>query len=348
MLIGWLPEIRLASRPTVGGKGASLGELTHAGIRVPPGFVVTTGAFETSLAALDAEGAIRREIAALDGKDLARVSEASRRIRDRIEGAPLPASIESAIRAAHATLCGSDTDAPLAVRSSATSEDSAEASFAGLQDTLLWVRGSDAVVAALRQCWASLYSVESVTYRLRLALAESQVAMGVVIQRMVDSRSSGVMFTRSPTTGDRSVVTIEGSWGLGSAIVSGEVTPDKFVVSKVTGEIAKRDIASKGTEHRPAPGGRGVAASDIPADRQAQPCISDTEIAGLVELGKRVERHYGSAQDIEWAVDAGGELYLLQSRPETVWSAREIKPVATPRASPFEHLLATFGGKPRS
>jgi pyruvate,water dikinase len=347
MHIEWFDNIRLASRPTVGGKGASLGELQSAGIKVPPGFVVTTSAFEASLAAIDPDGTIRRAIAGLDGTDLARVTLVTREIRERIEHASLPAAVQSEIVEAHAALCGRE-DVPLAVRSSATSEDSAEASFAGLQETLLWVRGADAVLAALRSCWASLYSVESVSYRLRLRLSETDVAMGVVIQRMVDSRSSGVMFTRSPTTGDRSVIAIEGSWGLGSAIVSGEVTPDKYVVSKVTGEIVKRDVSEKTVEHLPAPDGHGVRASEIPEERRKAPCLSDDEVHGLVDLARRVERHYGAAQDIEWAVARDGGTFLLQSRPETVWSARDAKPVATPRQNPFDHVLAALGGKPRT
>lgn len=342
--IAWFDNIRIASRPTVGGKGASLGELTFAGIRVPPGFVVTTAAFEAHLAALDPDGSIRSAIAKLDGGDLQRVGEVTRAIRERIESVPLPRQVELAIVEGHASLCDTDNRSPVAVRSSATSEDSAEASFAGLQDTLLWVKGADEVLKAVRRCWASLYSVESVTYRLRLAMSESQVAMGVVVQRMVDSRSSGVMFTRSPTTGDPSVITIEGSWGLGSAIVSGEVTPDKFVASKVTGEIGKRDIAHKMHEHVPAATG-GVLAADIPPSRQHLACISDEEIAGLVALARRVETHYGAAQDIEWAIGHDGVTYLLQSRPETVWSAREVQPVAAPRANPFDHVLAALSGK---
>jgi pyruvate,water dikinase len=178
-------------------------------------------------------------------------------------------------------------------------------------------------------------------------MPESQVAMGVVIQRMVDSRSSGVMFTRSPTTGDPSVIAIEGSWGLGSAIVSGAVTPDKFVVSKVTGDIVTRTVAAKHIEHVPEMP-QGVRTLEVAAERQSVPCLSDAEIGGLVEIAKRVERHYGTAQDIEWAVDRAGTTYLLQSRPETVWSAREVKPLAAPKQNPFDHVLAALSGKPRA
>ncbi len=346
--IGWFNEVGLKDRPTVGGKGASLGELTAAGIRVPPGFVVTTAAFEQFLAAADKDGSIRNRVAALDGADLPAISTASDEIRARIEQSPLPGPLHEAITHAYGRLCDGKGDVPVAVRSSATSEDSEEASFAGLQDTFLWVRGADQVVKWVRTCWASLYSTESISYRLRLKLPEDQLAMGVVVQQMVDSLCSGVMFTRSPTTGDRSVVTLEGSWGLGSSIVSGEVTPDKYVISKVTGEIANRAVAAKTVEHVPVPDG-GVSEQAVPEDRQNSPCLSDDQIAELVGIAKRVEQHYGCPQDIEWAVArdnrAGEGIYLLQSRPETVWAAKEVKPVATPKARPFDHVIGLLGGQ---
>jgi pyruvate,water dikinase len=233
----------------------------------------------------------------------------------------------------------------VAVRSSATSEDSDEASFAGLQDTHLCVQGTDAVLHSLRACWASLYSLESVSYRLRLKLPERQVAMGVVVQRMLVSRASGVMFTRSPITGDRSVIAIEGSFGLGSAIVSGEVTPDKYVVNKVTGDIVKRTLSAKAVRHISA-GDGGVRVEQVGDAEQLLPALSDQEVRELAALGKRVERHYGAPQDIEWAIapDAEGteRIHLLQSRPETVWSRRDAKPVAQPAARAYDHVLAAL------
>ncbi len=167
----------------------------------------------------------------------------------------MPDAVREAILAAHAKLCEGSADLPVAVRSSATTEDADDACFAGLQDTYLWVLGGDEVLHKVRECWASLYSVESVCYRRKHGLPEAGVAMGVVVQRMVDARCAGVMFTRSPTTGDRSVVTIEGAWGLGSAVVSGEVTPDRWVVAKITGEISVRDISDKHIQQLPAAGG---------------------------------------------------------------------------------------------
>jgi pyruvate,water dikinase len=322
-----------------GGKGASLGELLRAGIRVPDGFVVTTAAFRTTVGAL----ALAERVTALDAA--ADLTAPCAELRSVVESAPLPDDVAAAVTAAYEALAGPDQ--PVAVRSSATSEDSAEASFAGLQDTYLWVRGADAVLAAVRRCWASLYSVESVAYRLRRGLAEDDLAMAVVVQRMVDSRSSGVMFTRSPLNGDRSVVCVDASWGLGSAVVSGEVTPDSFVVSKVTGEVAKRFIATKCTWHRPDPAGSGVVDRDVPGELQDIPSISAEELAELVATARRVEAHYGSPQDIEWAIDDAGEVFLLQSRPETVWAEKDASAarLATPAARPFDHVLNMLGGK---
>jgi len=347
--VRWFRDISLDDRPLVGGKGASLGELERAGIPVPPGFVVTTGAFEAALAAIDPDGTIRRRVAALDADDLPAVTAAAASIRERFMGGALPERLVAEVSGAYRVLATEDARTPVAVRSSATSEDSAEASFAGLQDTHLCVQGAESVISSLRACWASLYSRESVSYRLRLKLPEEQVAMGVVVQRMLASRASGVMFTRSPVTGDRSIIAIEGSWGLGSAIVSGEVTPDKYIVSKVTGEILKRNVSIKALRHVADPAG-GVRVEAIADALQQQPVLSDAEITALAILGRKVERHYGVAQDIEWAIapdaDREDRLYLLQSRPETVWARRDAQPVAAPTQRSYDHVLAALS-KPK-
>ena len=342
-VVAWFDSIGLSDRPAVGGKGGSLGELTRAGIAVPPGFVVRTEAFEQFILALDAAEPLRAPVEALDPDDLERAQAITAAIRTRIEAAPLPAPVEAAIRAAYAELAGADQ--PVAVRSSATTEDAEDASFAGLQDTYLWVIGPDQAVDKVRSCWASLYSVESVCYRRKHGLPEAGVAMGVVVQRMVDARCAGVMFTRSPTTGDRSVIAIEGAWGLGSAVVSGEVTPDRWVVAKLTGEIPVRDVSDKHIRQVPTPGG-GIHDEETPADLRNAPCLSDAELQQLREIGRKAERHYGRPQDIEWAVENGsGAILLLQSRPETVWSTREIAPAATAQANPLNHLMTVFGGR---
>jgi phosphoenolpyruvate synthase/pyruvate phosphate dikinase len=343
VLVRWFSDIGLSDRPTVGGKGASLGELTQLGVAVPEGFVVTTAAFETALLAMDPQGTIRSQIGQLkSGDDLEAVTRVSENIRARFARADLPPKLIAAISEALASLAAPAH--PVAVRSSATSEDSSEASFAGLQDTYLGVRGEEAVLRALCNCWGSLYSRESVSYRLRLSLLESQVAMGVVVQRMLDSRSSGVMFTRSPLTGDRSVIAIEACFGLGSALVGGEVTPDKFVVSKVTGEIVTRTVSLKTLRHALEDG--GVRSEPLGAQQQQAPAVSDAEIFQLIEVARRVEQHYGCPQDIEWAIapDAAGQqqVYLLQSRPETVWARRDSAPIAKPTARAYDHVLAAL------
>lgn len=341
--IAWFADIGLADRPAVGGKGGSLGELTRAGIAVPPGFVVRTEGFEAFVTALDAAEPLRAPVEALDPADLDRAGKVTAAIRARVEAAPLPAEVEAEIRTALARLAPDGE--PVAVRSSATTEDSEDASFAGLQDTYLWVIGADQVLDAVRRCWASLYSVESVCYRRKHGLPEAGVAMGVVVQKMVDARCAGVMFTRSPTTGDRSVVTIEGAWGLGSAVVSGEVTPDRWVVAKLTGEIPVRDISDKHIRQVPLPGG-GIHDEDVPDQLRTAPCLSDAELLALKDIARKAERHYGKPQDIEWAIENGSSaILLLQSRPETVWAQKEAAPAATAQANPLSHLMTVFGGK---
>lgn len=342
--IGWFADIGLADRPSVGGKGGSLGELTQAGIPVPPGFVLRTAGFDAFIAQLEREAPLRARVQALDADDLTGITAASGDLRARIAAAPVPPALAAELAAALQALCGEDAMAPLAVRSSATTEDAEDASFAGLQDTYLWVKGAASVEARLRDCWASLYSVPSIAYRRRQGIAESAVSMAVVIQRMVDARAAGVMFTRSPTTGDRSVIVIEGAWGLGSAVVSGEVTPDRFVVGKITGEISVREIRDKHQRHVPDPAG-GVIEQETPAALREVPCLGDEDIARLREVGRRIERHYGRPQDIEWALDQDGALRILQSRPETVWSTRDAAPVAQAESNPLRHVMNVFGGR---
>ena len=342
--ISWFAEVGLSARPQVGGKGASLGELQGAGIAVPPGFVVRTAAFERFLEAIEAEHPVRRHIESLRGEDLPAVTACCETVRRRLEEAPLPAELREQIEAAHARLCGAPGRA-LAVRSSATTEDAADASFAGLQDTYLWVPDLSQTLQRVRSCWASLYSVESVSYRRRRNLPEQAVAMAVVVQAMVDARTAGVMFTRSPTTGDRSVITIEGAWGLGSAVVGGEVTPDRWVLGKVTGEVTVREISDKAICHAPASGG-GIEARPVLQALRDAPCLSDEELQTLRAIARRVERHYGCPQDIEWAVErTSGEVLLLQSRPETVWSSKEAVPVARAAGNPLTHVMTIFGGR---
>jgi pyruvate,water dikinase len=347
-----LPE---ASGPAnVGGKGASLGDLVRAGIPVPPGFVVTVSCFTAAMAVVDPSGDLRTRICALDAADLGAIARAAAAFRSLITAAPLPDAVMTAIASAYSRLgTGGGAEeiminTDVAVRSSATMEDGAAASFAGLQDTYLGVSGASSVFEHVRRCWASLYNDESVTYRRRLGLPEDSLGMAVVVQLMVRPRTAGVMFTRSPVSGDRSVVAIEGTWGLGSALVSGDVTPDSFVISKITGEITGRRVSGKGRIHSFLPNGGGVTIEDTPASLVCEPCLTDDEIRALADIGRRVEAHYGAPQDIEWALlpgdaPAAERIVLLQSRPETVWAARASAPVAAPKRRAADHVLSLFG-----
>ena len=342
--IRWFADITLNDRATVGGKGGSLGELTRAGITVPAGFVVCTSAFESFLAELEKEVPIRSRVAALNLHDLNGIRLLSKDVRARIRAASLPSDLCAEIVAAHAELCGAKPQIPLAVRSSATTEDAEDASFAGLQDTYLWVMSSADILKNVLSCWASLYSVPSLAYRLKGEVPEGGVSIAVVVQQMVDARTAGVMFTRSPLTGDRSVITIEATWGLGSAMVGGEVTPDRFVIAKITGEVSVREISDKQIQHVPAAEG-GVKKVTTPEKLRRAPSLNDQELTELKEIARKVERHYGRPQDIEWAIDHSGQVHLLQSRPETVWSQRDQAPVAKPVENPLLHLMNIFGGR---
>jgi len=344
-VIGWFADIGLDDRPRVGGKGGSLGELQRAGIAVPPGFVVQTGAFERFIQALERNAGVRSRVEELSGEDLSAVTACCAEIRARVEAEALPPDVLDEISVAHAALCGDDGQTPLAVRSSATTEDAVDASFAGLQDTYLWVTDLSQTLQRVRSCWASLYSAESVTYRRKRGLPEEGVAMAVVVQKMVNARTAGVMFTRSPLTGDRSVLTVEGSWGLGSAVVGGEVTPDRWVLGKITGDISVREISEKLIQHAPVAAG-GIETVAVAEDLRRAPCMSDGELQSLRTVARKVERHYGRPQDIEWAVERRtNAILLLQSRPETVWSAKEPAPIARPAADPLSHVMSIFGGK---
>ena len=240
---------------------------------------------------------------------------------------------------------------PVAVRSSAVGEDAPDASFAGEHDTYLWVRGAAEVLAAVRRCWASLFTERAMGYRARLNPAVdagdgTASAMGVAVQQMVLAEVAGVAFTLNPQNGDRSEIAIDASWGFGEAVVSGEVNPDNYLVDKVLMEITRRVVSDKEVEYRPAASGRGVAPVAVPADRRAVPCLSDEQITEVARLAQRAERHYGCPQDVEWAMEAdpvgGYRLFLLQSRPETVWSRRPVRPVSADEPSGYASIASTL------
>ncbi|KUM33799.1 phosphoenolpyruvate synthase [Arthrobacter sp. EPSL27] len=297
--------------PDVGGKAANLGELMRAGLRVPAGFVLTTRAYRqaTSAAGLDA---IHAALAATAPNDLPRLAVLAADARARVLAADVPPGIADAVRAACAAL-GPET--PVAVRSSATAEDLPFASFAGQQDTFLNVAGADDVLAAVRRCWASLWTDRAVSYRATHGIAPSAVALAVVVQKLVDAAVAGVLFTANPVTGRRHEAVIDASPGLGEAVVSGAVNPDHFIVDSATGKVTERRIGSKGVAVRPLPGG-GTEQVSVPVSVPG-PCLDVAQLAALELLGRRAELHFGAPQDLEWAIDGGGTLWLTQSRPIT-------------------------------
>lgn len=308
-----LPFAAISSldRPLVGNKGASLGELTRAGINVPPGFVVTTSAFDRFMREVDIDGAMRRLLASLDADDLEAVTAVATTVQQRIDTSPLPGDITEEIERTHSILTSADSRSTLAVRRST------DASFAGLQDSHLAVRGLESLSNCIRSCWASLFSTECVAYRLRQRPLERQLGMAVVIQRMVDATCSGIVFSRGPT--GAATVTIQGCWGLGSWILDDEVTPDEFVVDRQTRALMSRQVAEKSIQHAARPEAGGVRKEAVPTSCRKAACLRDDEILALSDLALKAERHYGAPQYLEWAVGSQRTpgLFILHSRPDT-------------------------------
>lgn len=308
----------------VGGKCASLGEMTQAGVAVPPGFAVTTDAYQAMLDCHGMRAEIERHLEGVDPFDLDQVDRAAQAIRIRMRGHKLPADVEAEVRAAYAAM---GDNMPVAVRSSATAEDLPDASFAGQQDTYLWVRGADQVVEKVRDCWASLYTTRAVAYREKNRIAHIDVLMSVGVQKMVNARAAGVVMSIDPVNGDRTKIVIDASWGLGELVVSGVVTPDNFTVEKVLMEIIDRKISDKHVE-LVGDATRGEAVElEVPEDRRRKQCLSDAEVIAVAALAKRLEKQNKCPQDVEWAIDAdlpeGENLLALQSRPETIWSQKK-------------------------
>jgi pyruvate, water dikinase len=348
-LIVWL-EHEQAGPTLLGGKFGSLAELVRADFAVPPGFGITTAGYR---AFVGHEGLLERIGEAHAGArsdDLAAIESASAAIADLIAEAPLPDGLEQEIRDAYAELerrAGVER-LPVAVRSSGILEDTEGASFAGQYDTYLWIQGADAVLEAVRRCWAGLFGPAVLTYDPggKGDVGVERTAMCVGIQQMVPARAAGVAFTLDPVTGDRSKVVIEAVWGLGEGVVSGDVTPDRFRVDKITLEVLAREIAEKECEHRLDPDSGEVRLLPVEEARRGEPCLTDAEVVALAAEAKRVERHRGAPQDLEWAIDGDGRLHVLQVRPETVWSRREAKRIGTPGQSGLQRVLSSYVPKP--
>jgi pyruvate,water dikinase len=319
--------------PLVGGKNASLGEMIKTGIRVPPGFGVTTDSYLSFITDAGIKDQIFLYLTEADPNDIESVNKASENVQALIYEAPIPSKIKEAIKEGYSELCKTcDIEiVPVAVRSSATAEDLPTASFAGQQDTYLWIEGANKVVEYVKRCWASLFTPRAISYRIKNDFPHEKVLISVGVQKMVDSRAAGVMFTLNPTNGDISKVVIEGSWGLGETVVSGSVNPDKFVVDKVLMEINERTVSTKHIACVYDPEKEGVVNAEVGPDMQSKCCLDDQEILGLVRMAETIEKHYGCPQDIEWAIDKclsfPDNIFIVQSRPETVWSQRKKEPI---------------------
>ena len=329
-LVIWFEGLRKTDIPSVGGKNANLGEMTSAGLPVPPGFAITAYSYkkfieETGIAAKIYD-IINETMTTPDDPEQGEI--ASKKIRKLIESTRMPKDIEKAIKSAYEELCKKlkMKDVFVAVRSSATAEDLADASFAGQQETFLNVKGADDVITNTVKCWSSLFTPRAIFYRNEKGFAHEKVFISVGVQKMVNSKAAGVMFTLNPVTGDTSQIVIEGNWGLGEAVVSGSVTPDDFVVDKESLKVTEKRLAKKTVQYIRDPKTGNTVHAEVPTEKQEKPCINDEEIRKLAELAKRIEQHYGKPQDIEWAIDKDipypSNVFIVQSRPETVWSAK--------------------------
>ncbi len=296
-----------------GGKGANLGEMASVGLPVPPGFCITTIAYEHAVAGTDLEETLTA-LAGTAASDSPRLAALAQAARDSIIKSPIPSEVAESVAAAYQSLGNGETLA-VSVRSSATAEDLPYASFAGQQETYLNVVGSEAVLDAVRRCWASLWTDRAVSYRATLGIDHHTVQLAVVVQRMVEAAVAGVLFTANPLTGRRRQAVIDANPGLGEAVVSGATNPDHFVVTTTTGEIVERRLGDKRVIIKGSAGG-GTVRTERPDGGDAA-CLSDEQIRALAELGARVETHYAAPQDIEWAIDPSGQVWLLQTRPIT-------------------------------
>ena len=341
-------RLRRDDTPYAGGKGANLGELTAAGLPVPGGFVVGAPAY----ADFCEQTGLRERIAALldgvDVEDTARLEELSATVRALFDETAIPEPIAREIASAYAALADGSPERPVAVRSSATAEDTAEASFAGMNESFLNVRGEQAVLAAVRDCWRSLFGSRTIYYRARNGLSQAGMDIAVVVQLQIHATRAGVMFTANPATGERGEIVIEGAFGLGEAVVSGAVSPDRYLVDEDTLAIRRREVHDKELAIEYAPGG-GTLRRELSAHERRQPVLSDEEVVAIAELGRRIERHYGEPQDTEWAFDENGAAWMLQSRPITTLTtpAAPAAPAAAGEQSGAV-LLRGLGGAPGS
>ena len=328
-----------------GGKGANLGELTQAGIPVPPGFVVTAETYQKFMEEAGINDKVMDILDKIDINDTKALQAAAEEIKGIINSAPIPDDMILFITEAYNQLCqrvGED-DTDVAIRSSATAEDLPEASFAGQQDTFLHVSGNDEVIEYIRKCWASLFEARAIFYREENDFEHSKVYIAVVVQKMANADKAGVMFTVNPSTGEE-IALIEGSWGLGESVVSGDVTPDNYQVDKKNNEIINVTISDKKVMYTNDENGTSVKV-DVPEDKRNERVLSDSELIQLTEMGKRVQAHYGEPMDTEWAFERGS-LFLLQARPITTLGDAEVDQDSDESSDLGDVLVRGLGASP--
>ena len=305
-------DIRAVDLPLVGGKGANLGEMTHVGFPIPTGFCLTTTAFQHFIAACPDSDRLYSLLDTATTDDVENVRIVGERVRQMLLDVPVPVEIAEAALKAWQEI---GTDHAYAVRSSATAEDLPDVSFAGQQDTYLNIIGEAPLLDAIRRCWVSLFTDRAIMYRIQNSFPHREVALSVVVQQMIMSEISGILFTADPLTGHRHTLTIDASFGLGEALVGGLVSPDAYTVDKQTHTILNCQIADKQIAIFPDQNGGTRLEMLSPAQRE-QTVLTDDQILALAEMGSQIESHYGGPQDIEWAI-ADGQIYVLQSRPIT-------------------------------
>jgi len=336
--IMWFADLRKSDTAIAGGKGANLGELTNGGFPVPEGFVVTAEAYLATMDAAGVRAELKDALASVDADDAAAVAEVTRRCRDAVRDAPVPDGVRDAILEAYRSM---GTDMLVAVRSSATAEDTEGVSFAGMNRTFTNVRGESTLVDSVRDCWASMFVDRVVAYRATQRISD-EPSIAVIVQRMLSPVASGVMFSVDPSTGDRGRIVIEAAFGQGEVVVGGRVEPDTYVVSKEGPALREVRIGMK--SHKIVAGASGDVEVALTDEEGAARVLSDDQILSLARLGIRVEQHYGEPQDMEFVVEPDGRLWLVQSRPITTLGSATERPEPTGAAD--TPLVSGLGAAP--
>jgi pyruvate,water dikinase len=340
--VAWFGDIGHGDVPAVGGKGANLGELTGAGFAVPPGFVVTARAYLDALDRARIRARLRRRVAEADVDDPAALGEVAAACQDDVRAAGMPDEVRRAVVEGYHRLAAGAAGATVAVRSSATAEDTASTSFAGMNETFTNVSGDDELVARVVDCWASLWSPRVVAYRATQGL-EDEPAIAVVVQEMVDAHRSGVMFTADPATGERDHVVVEAAYGLGEVVVGGQVEPDTYVVAKDGPRVVHQHLGVKTDKIVRGPDGHDQRIA-VPEDERARRVLDEDVLLELARTGMEIERHYGRPQDVEFAL-ADGDVWIVQSRPITTLADATAPAATEPTGTVLVSGLAAAPGR---